>query len=134
MDEEGRKKFTELITNLSHNLAAHLETTVISGEDLISLLSDNLINAADGSLRVNSNTNEVVNKNHIIYCNEIADAKRNFRRSRRQYTGDTTNIERRIAFLRMKKAYKNFFYAARNKLNEQEINHLVSISNGNPSK
>ena len=66
MGRRGEKKFTELITNLSDNLAAHLETTVISGEDLILLLSDNLINAADGSLRVNSNTNKVVNKNHII--------------------------------------------------------------------
>ena len=114
-DEEGKRKFTELITNLSDNLAAHLETTVISGEDLISLLSDNLINAADDSLRVNSDTNKVVNKNHIIYSNKIADAERNFRRSRRQYTKDTTNIERRIAFLRMKRAYKKFIYAVRNK-------------------
>ena len=108
-DEEGRRKFTELITNLSDNLAAHLETTVISGKDLIALLSYNLIDAADGSLRVNSNTNKVVNKNYIIYSYEIADAKRNFRRSRRQYTKDTTNIERRIAFVRMKRAYKKLF-------------------------
>ena len=72
-------------------------------EDLISLLSENLINAGDGSLRVNINTNKVVNKNHIIYSNEIADVKINFRRSRRQYTRDTTNIERRIAFYKDEK-------------------------------
>ena len=80
----------------------------------------------------NHNNSKVCPGNEKV-DHKLKDSKRAFRRAKRRYFNDKTNIDRRIEFIKAKKTYKKIIYLTEKYNKMDKLSKLAEIESKQPN-